>query len=195
MSKQKQEQAHDTPAIGESTINNADSTHKASVIPEEKPAFPFSPELLKIDGIVSPSAPTEGAVMPEGNAIPEATGKRGRGRPRKEGSAAPRKSSKPSAEEVTTAAQANAAIVMKALDLALMGVSGGEFSGDATMRALTEASLTEVMEEQGVELPAWARACVFGAIYSSAAFATPKAKSRLSGWWAKGKAWYQLARG
>jgi hypothetical protein len=186
MSKVNDTPQNPAPEVG--SIDADTSNHKQTVIPE-KTAFAFSPELLDVAGLVNPSQPTIGAVMPDAPVDPEP--KRGRGRPAGAGA---KKKAAPT-DAAVSVALANAEMMVGALDLLRAAVSGGECQPDVTVRGAAVASWREYLEEAGLELPSWAKVALISVVYVAPAFATPAGKSKTTTMWQKAKSWWTLARG
>ena len=182
---------NDTPITNTETISKIDveaTNHNQTVIPEK---FAFSPELLDVAGIVTPSQPTVGAVMPDAPVDPEP--KRGRGRPA--GSGAGTKKKAVVTDAAVSVAVANAEMMVGALDLLRAAVSGGECQPDVAVRGAAVASWREYLEEAGLELPSWAKVALISVVYVAPAFATTSGKKKTATIWQKARSWWTLARG
>lgn len=165
--------------IAESDSNEVKTAQAASVVP-----------LFDAAGSVNTAPPTESATMPK----PEATEKRGRGRPK--GStkkAAAVKSVSPAVKEAQGVASAE--IVVSSLDVLRKAVSAGECPEAPELRAATVQAWAEYFELNGWEVPPWVQVSVISIAYVSPAFTTETGKGRVSGLWAKAKGWWVARHG
>ena len=129
----------------------------------------------------------------ERDASRERKRERDRARHRKGGKAAP--SPQDAGDAAIGMARANAMIVVASLDLLAAGISGGEYrAGDDTRAATTEAWAI-YLQQSGVELPAWVQVAIVSTVHVAPAFATQTGKGRISGIWAKVRAWWIARRG
>ncbi len=143
--------------------------------------------LFEVAGVVSPSARTEGAAMPD---APPGSEKRGRGGP-KGGTNAKKKTPRQAEAEGAASAQ----IIVSGLDLVRRAVSGGECLENPEMRGATLQAWEEYLRENGWEVPAWVQVSVISVAYVAPAFATESGKGKIGGLWAKIKGWWIARRG
>lgn len=148
----------------------------------------------------------------------DAEAKRGRGRPRKDGSAAKARDyaaeraraaankagikTAPVAatpEQVNADAIAGAALIVQTLDFMRSTISSGEVDKDltpeqaansATTRAATEAAWRQYLESTNAKLPPWALAVITSGAYLLPAFRTPTAREKLGFAWLRCKEWF-----
>lgn len=160
---------------------------------------------------------TEGAKLPDNVAGADAEAVRGRGRPkmsdmereaareRKREADRKRRGGKPATKTASAdpagidqsgmIALANAQLVCSMLDLLSNAISGGEYQASPEQRAATVGAWTAYLHAEGVTLPPWVQVSLISVMHVAPAFATETGKGKVSGIFAKLKAWWIVKRG
>lgn len=149
-------------------------------------------QLIDVGGMVSPESRTANSELPQ---LPDAKKKRGRpagGKNTKK--PATKNGSKVSAsDEVPDYIQA-AALYNMVLVAGCKMVSD-EFEQSETMQQQTIKAACDYFESIDVTLPAWAGLLAVSGMNIAAALKTPSGKGKVSGLWAKARAWWELRKG
>lgn len=160
---------------------------------------------LNLDSLAAADASITSGTMPPPVVLPPEE-KKGRGRPRKDGTAgtpsaqAPKRSHKaspPAAQAVINAeARASAEMIVSVMDM-FIGVVGGEqeldeatLARDEALRDGTIAAWDKYLVSKGATLPPWAEVAVMSLAYSSRAFRSPTGKEKAAFLWQRTKNWF-----
>lgn len=151
------------------------------------------PQLVNVAGMVAPADKTAGSAVPQ---LPE--GKRGRGRPRKDGGTNTAKRShkkKPATDAAEVPDYLQAAALYNMITVGVCKVISPEYEQGDTLQAQTIKAAADYFESIEVQVPAWAGLVAITGMNIAAALKTESGKSKVSSGWAKVRGWWIARKG